>query len=137
MLYKKFFKLKEDTKSITDLEATHRYLHSLESTLTLYAWVLQRVFVEFKNSYTLLDVHNNSEKLELVYAHFEVNTMKPPSRSTPQPPPVALTRSSHFFSMAKVVHLVAPIHGNPAHKASECNIPFEDLFCNYCRKEGH
>jgi hypothetical protein len=24
-----------------------------------------------------------------------------------------------------------------AHKASECNIPFEDLFCDYCGKEGH
>ncbi len=27
--------------------------------------------------------------------------------------------------------------GNPAHKASECNIPFEDLFYDYCGKEGH
>jgi hypothetical protein len=41
------------------------------------------------------------------------------------------------------VHLVAPILpfcnycGNLAHKASECNIPFEDLFCDYCGKEGH
>ncbi len=41
------------------------------------------------------------------------------------------------------MHLVAPIlpscnyYGNPAHKASECNIPFKDLFCDYCGKEGH
>ncbi len=41
------------------------------------------------------------------------------------------------------MHLIAPILpsynycGNPAHKASECNIPFEDLFCDYCGKEGH
>jgi hypothetical protein len=27
--------------------------------------------------------------------------------------------------------------GNPAHKASECNIPSKDLFCDYCGKEGH
>jgi hypothetical protein len=27
--------------------------------------------------------------------------------------------------------------GNPAHKARECNIPSEDLFCDYCGKEGH
>jgi len=27
--------------------------------------------------------------------------------------------------------------GNPAHNASECNIPFEDLFYDYCGKEGH
>jgi hypothetical protein len=26
---------------------------------------------------------------------------------------------------------------NPAHKVSECNIPSEDLFCDYCGKEGH
>jgi len=26
---------------------------------------------------------------------------------------------------------------NPAHKANECNIPFEDLFCDYYGKEGH
>jgi hypothetical protein len=44
---------------------------------------------------------------------------------------------------AKVVHLAAPILyscnycGNLAHKASECNIPSEDLFCDYCAKEGH
>jgi hypothetical protein len=41
------------------------------------------------------------------------------------------------------VHLAAPILpsynycGNPAHKASECNIPSEYLFCDYCGKEGH
>jgi hypothetical protein len=41
------------------------------------------------------------------------------------------------------VHLATPILpscnfcGNPAHKASECNIPSEDLFCDYCGKEGH
>jgi hypothetical protein len=26
---------------------------------------------------------------------------------------------------------------NLAHKANECNIPFKDLFCDYCGKEGH
>jgi hypothetical protein len=42
-----------------------------------------------------------------------------------------------------VVHSIAPIlpsynyYGNHAHKASECNIAFEDLFCDYCGKEGH
>jgi len=69
--------------------------------------------------------------------------MKPPSRSRPQPPPVAPTRSSHSPSKAKAVHSATPIlpscnyYGNPAHKASECNIPFEDLFCDYYGKEGH
>ncbi len=28
-------------------------------------------------------------------------------------------------------------YGNPTHKASECNIPSEDLFCDYCGKKGH
>jgi len=69
--------------------------------------------------------------------------MKPPSRSRSQPPLVTLTKSSHSSSRAKAVHSVAPIlpsynyYGNLAHKASECNIPSEDLFCNYCGKEGH
>jgi hypothetical protein len=45
---------------------------------TLYAQVLQLVFAEFGDSYTLLEVYNISEKLELVHAHFEANTMKPP-----------------------------------------------------------
>jgi len=26
---------------------------------------------------------------------------------------------------------------NPAHKASECNIPSEDFFCDYYGKKGH
>ncbi len=45
--------------------------------------------------------------------------------------------------MALITHSVAPIvpscnyRGNPPHKASECNIPSEDLFCDYCGKEGH
>jgi hypothetical protein len=53
------------------------------------------------------------------------------------------TRSSHSFSRAKVVHSTTPIPlsynycGNLAHKASECNIPSEDLICDYCGKEGH
>ncbi len=42
-----------------------------------------------------------------------------------------------------MMHLVAPILpsynycGNHAHKASECNIPSKDLFCDYYGKEGH
>jgi hypothetical protein len=53
------------------------------------------------------------------------------------------TKSSHFFSRAKAVHLAAPILpsynycGNPAHKVNECNIPSKDLFCDYCGKKGH
>jgi len=41
------------------------------------------------------------------------------------------------------VHSTTPILlswnycSNLAHKASECNIPSEDLFCDYCGKEGH
>jgi hypothetical protein len=93
MLYKKLLKLKEDTQSITDIEAAHRYLHSLEGTPTLHAQVLQRVFAKFGNSYTLLDVYNISEKLELAHAHYEASTMRPPSRSRPQPTPTAPTRS--------------------------------------------
>ncbi len=69
--------------------------------------------------------------------------MRPPSRSRPQPPPATPTRSSHSSSRTKAVHSPTPILpscnycGNLAHKASECNIPSEDLFCDYCGKEGH
>ncbi len=115
----------------------------MEGTPTLHAQVLQRVFAEFGNSYTLLDVYNISEKLELARAHYEASTMRPPSRSRPQPTPATPTRSSHSSSNTKAVHSATPILlscnycGNPAHKANECNIPFEDLFCDYCGKEGH
>jgi hypothetical protein len=111
--------------------------------LTLHAQVLQRVFAKFGDSYTLLDVYNISKKLELAHAHYEANTMRSPSHSRPQFPPTALTRSSHSSSRTKVVHLAAPILpscnycGNLAHKANECNIPSEDLFCDYCGKKGH
>jgi hypothetical protein len=37
MFYKRLFKLKEDTQSITNLETTHWYLRSLEGTPTLHA----------------------------------------------------------------------------------------------------
>ncbi len=143
MLYRRFFKLKEDTQIITDLEVTHWYLRLLESTPTLHAQVLQYVFVEFGDSYTLLDVYNISKKLKLAHAHYEAGTMKPPSCSRSQPPPATPTRSSHSSSRAKVVHSVAPTLpscnycGNFSHKASECNIPFKDLFCDYCGKKGH
>ncbi len=69
--------------------------------------------------------------------------MKPPSRLRPQPPPTVPTKSSHSSSRAKAVHsttLILPFcnyFGNLAHKASECNIPSKDLFCDYCGKEGH
>ncbi len=88
-------------------------------------------------------MYNISEKLELVHAHYEANTMKPPSRSRPHLPPVAPTRSSRSFSRAKTMHSAAPILpscnycSNPTHKDSKCNIPFEDFFCDYCGKEGH
>jgi hypothetical protein len=53
MLYRRLLKLKEDTQSITDLEAAHQYLRSLEGTLTLYAQVLQRVFLQNLETRTL------------------------------------------------------------------------------------
>ncbi len=37
MLYRRLLKFKEDTQSITDLEAAHRYIRSLEGTPTLHA----------------------------------------------------------------------------------------------------
>jgi hypothetical protein len=143
MLYKRLLKLKEDTQSIIDLEAAHRYLRSLEGTLALHAQVLQRAFAEFGDSYTLLNVYNISKKLELAHAHYETSTMRPPSCSRPQPPSTTPSKSSHSSSRPKAVHLVAPILpscnycGNPTHKANECNIPFEDIFCDYCGKEGY
>ncbi len=109
MLYRRLFKLKEDTQSITDLEATLWYLRSLEGTPTLLAQVLQWVFAEFGDSYILLDVYNIYEKLELVHAHYDVSTMRPPSCSRLQPPPTSPTRSSHSSSKAKAVHSIAPI----------------------------
>jgi len=81
MLYKRLLKLKEDTQSITDLEAAHRYLRLLEGTLTLHVKVLQWVFAKFGESYTFLDMYNIFEKLKLAHAHYEASTMKPPSRS--------------------------------------------------------
>jgi hypothetical protein len=83
MFYRRLFKLKEDIQSITDLDATHWYLRLLEGTLTLHAQVLQRVFTEFGDWYTLLDVYNIFEKLELTNAHYEASTMKPPSHLRP------------------------------------------------------
>ncbi len=100
-------------------------------------------FLQNLDLYTLLDVYNILEKLELAHAHYEASTMRPPSRSRLQPPLVVPTRSSHSSSKAKAIHLATFILpscnycGNPAHKASECNIPPEDLFCDYCGKEGH
>jgi hypothetical protein len=143
MFYRRLFQLKEDTQSVIDLEATHRYLRSLKGAPTLHAQVLQQIFAEFGDSYTLLDVYNISKKLKLAHAHYETSTVRLPSRSRPQPPLATPTRSSHSSSRTKAVHLAAPILpscnycGNPAHKASECNIPSEDLFCDYCGKEGH
>ncbi len=141
MFYKRLLELKEDIQSIIDLEAAHRYLRLLESTPTLHVQVLQRVFLaEFGDSYTLLNVYNIFEKLELAHAHYEGNAMKPPSCSKPQPRPAALTKSAHSSSRTKVVYSVAPILpscnycGNHAHKVRECNIPSKDLFCDYCEK---
>jgi hypothetical protein len=82
MLYRRLLKLKEDTQSITNLEAAHRYLRSLEGTPTLHAQVLQRVFAKFGDSYTLLDVYNISEKLELAHAHYEASIIFKASTST-------------------------------------------------------
>jgi len=76
MLYRRLLKLKEDTQSITDLEAAHQYFRSLEGTPTFHAQVSQWVFAEFGDSYTLLDVYNISEKLELAHAHYEASTMR-------------------------------------------------------------
>jgi hypothetical protein len=44
MLYRWLLKLKEDTQSITDLEAACRYLLALEGYLALHSQVLQLVF---------------------------------------------------------------------------------------------
>ncbi len=143
MLYRMLLKLKKDMQSITNLEVAHRYLCSLEGTSTFQAEVLQQIFVECGDMFILLDVYNIFEKLKPAHAHYEASIVRPPSHSRPQLPPITLIRSSHFSSKAKVVHSTAPIlpscnyYGNPAHKASECNISSEEFFCDYCGKEGH
>ncbi len=125
------------------MEAAHRYFRSLESTSTFHAQVLQQVFAEFGDLYTLLDVYDISKNLELALTHYEADIMNLPSRSRPQAPRATPTRSSHSSLRAKVVHSAAPILlsynycVNPAHKANECNIPSEDPFRDYCGKEGH
>jgi len=83
MLYRRLLKLKKNTKSITDLEVIHQYFRSLEGTPTFHVQVLQQVFAKFGDSYTLLDVYNIFEKLELTHAHYEASIMKPPSHSRP------------------------------------------------------
>jgi hypothetical protein len=72
MFYKRLLKFKKDTQNITNLEATHQYLCLLKGILTFHAQILQRVFVEFGDSYTLLDVYNIFEKLKLTHAHYEL-----------------------------------------------------------------
>jgi hypothetical protein len=97
-----------------------------------------KFFVEFG-----LDVYNIFKKLELTHAHYEANIMRPSSHSMPQPPLAVPTRSLHSFSRVKAMHLATPIlpyynyYSNSVHKANECNILFEDLFCDYCGKEEH
>jgi hypothetical protein len=92
-------------------------------------------FAEFGDLYTLLNVYNISKKLELVHAHYEASTLRPPL--------IAPTKSSYSSLRSKAMHSATRILpsynycGNPAHKASECNIPSKDLFCDYCGKEGH
>jgi hypothetical protein len=119
MLYKRILKIKEDTQSNINLKVAHWYLRLLEGIPTLHAEVLQWVFVEFGDSYTLLNVHNIFEKLELAHAHYEASTMKPSSRSRPEPPLTMPTKSSHSSSRTKAVHLATPIlpfcnyYGNP------------------------
>lgn len=98
MLYCRLLKLKDDTQSITELEAAHRYLRALEGTPDLHSQVLQRVFSEFGDSYTLLDVYTISEKLELAHAYYDASNMRPTSRARPQPLPAAPTRSTHTSS---------------------------------------
>jgi hypothetical protein len=88
-------------------------------------------------------VYNISEKLEVAHAHYEANIMRSPSRLRPQPSPIAPIRSPHSSSRVKAMHSATPILpfynycGNIAHKANESNIPSEDLFYDYCGKEGH
>jgi hypothetical protein len=54
----------------------------LEGTPTFHAQVLQWVFAKFGDSYTLLDVYNISEKLELAHAHYEASITFKASTST-------------------------------------------------------
>jgi hypothetical protein len=54
----------------------------LEGTPTLNAQVFQQVFAKFGDSYTLLDVYNISEKLELAHAHYEASITFKASAST-------------------------------------------------------
>jgi hypothetical protein len=83
IFYRRLLKLKEDTQRITDLEVVHQYLHSLGGIPTFHVQVLQWVFVEFGDLFTLLDVYNIFEKLEFAHAHYDANTTRPPSRSRP------------------------------------------------------
>ncbi len=53
-------------------------------------------------------MYNIFEKLELVHAHYEANTMRPSSHSKFQPPPATPTRPSHSSLRAKAVTWLHP-----------------------------
>ncbi len=142
MFYKRLLKLKEDTQSITTQKLPIGiFVHWKVLRHSMHRFY-NGFFIKFGDLYTLRDVYNISEKLELANAHYEASTMRPPSCSRPQPPPVVRTRSSHSLR-AKVVHSATPILpscnycGNPTHKARECNILSEYFFCDYCGNERH
>jgi hypothetical protein len=83
MFYKRFFKLKEDTQNIIDLEAPIGIFVRWKVLQHSMCKFCNGFFVKFGDLYILLDVYNISKKLELAHAHYEANTMNPPSRSRP------------------------------------------------------
>lgn len=135
MLYRRRLKLREDTQSIMDLEAAYRYLRAQEGTPALHAQVLQPIFFQFENLYTLLSLEISTpcwtctifKSLELAHAHYDASMVRQ-SMCRQQFAIGTNTRILQFIQPGKVIHMTTQVGmscnycDNPKHKAHECNL---------------
>lgn len=153
MLYRRLDDLREDTQFCTDAEAAVKFLKTLESQRFLHFQVLNKVFQQHGSRYTLRNVYEIAEELQVCNAMYQAqsgsvydqhneragtsHTGASSGRDTGGRTTTAgqgsTTKSAHAATVVKDCNYC----GSRDHLALQCQCPRENLYCLHCQRTSH
>lgn len=154
-MFRRIQKLRDDTRMLTDAAAAIKFLDALETDEYFHFQLVSALFDRFGDTYTLNQVYETAERLELAHVHYATMHSKAyasykgmfSQKGRHASPAVTLGASTSKQPAGKTVKTAAVAEhtggircnycANPDHISPNCNCPKESLYCTVCNKTGH
>lgn len=154
MMYRRMQKLRDDTQMLTDADAAVKFLDALEADTYLHFHLVNALFDRFGDTYTLTQVYETAERLELAHVHYATShrkayasykgTFTPKHGHASTSGEKASTKST-TPKASKTAHAAEATSStircnycaNPDHIAPQCKCPRDALYCTTCKRTSH